>query len=125
MFERYSFAGKKILVAEDQIYGLKLLQHYLKKMNLTADFVSNGIEVLSKLDHNQYDLILMDIQMPKMSGWEVTQKIRESGNNIPIIALSANAMKEHVSHSVSLGMNGHLGKPFKVEDLQELLYKFL
>ncbi|MBL6991258.1 MAG: response regulator [Bacteriovoracaceae bacterium] len=123
--QEQSFAGKKILVAEDQIYGLKLLQHYLKKMNLTADFVSNGIEVLSKLDHNQYDLILMDIQMPKMSGWEVTQKIRESGNNIPIIALSANAMKEHVSHSVSLGMNGHLGKPFKVEDLQELLYKFL
>ncbi|MEQ8171675.1 MAG: response regulator [Candidatus Eremiobacterota bacterium] len=117
-----------ILVAEDNILNHKLIQYYLKKSGYTADFVSNGFEVLSALKQNSYDLILMDLQMPEMDGFMTTSKIREEERNekhIPIIALTAHAIREIRDRSMEYGMDGYITKPVDHKELIEAIDRIL
>ncbi|HQR82879.1 MAG TPA: response regulator, partial [Thiotrichales bacterium] len=103
------------------------LSGMLKPSGIIVDIASNGIEAIKmyKAKKGFYELILMDIQMPYMDGYEAAHKLRADGCDIPIIALSANARKEDALKSQQAGMNAHLNKPIDTERLFELLLKHI
>ena len=112
----------RILIAEDnrtnQLVGLA----QLAKLGYQAHAVANGLEALEALQHDAYDLVLMDCEMPAMDGYEATRCIRRSGNlQLPIIALTANAMTEDRDRCLREGMNGFLSKPVDLCKLAEVL----
>ena len=119
----------RILVAEDNSVNQLLAMTLLKKLGYAAQCVANGKEVLDVLAHSPVDLILMDCQMPEMDGYEATRKIREqekvSKTHLPIIALTANAMKDDVDRSFKAGMDGYGAKPFKREHLSAAIERLL
>lgn len=119
--------GAKILVAEDNTFNQLLIKNVLKNNDYEADVVENGNLVLQKLKENSYDAILMDIQMPEMSGVEATKIIREQlkNNEIPIIALTANALKDDRLKYISCGMDDYLSKPFDEKDIVKKLNKHI
>ncbi len=119
-----SLKGKRVLVAEDIDVNALLLEEILHMNGIESDRARDGAECLSMLkaaDPGYYELILMDIQMPVMDGYEAARKIRSMSDagraEIPIVALSANAFKEDVMRSLDAGMNGHLAKPIDVAEL--------
>ena len=113
-----------ILVAEDNAVNQKLIERVLNKLGYRPDIVQNGLEVLDKLKHEEYDMILMDIQMPEMDGLTTTRHIRQSLLKQPyIVAMTANAMPEDREICMQAGMNDYLSKPMKLEDLVNMLKK--
>lgn len=122
-----SLKGSGILVVEDNMLNQEVLSGMLKPSGIIVDIASNGIEAIKmyKAKKGFYELILMDIQMPYMDGYEAAQKLRADGCDIPIIALSANARKEDALKSQQAGMNAHLNKPIDTERLFELLLKHI
>ena len=84
----------------------------------------NGEDALSKFKDNKYDLIVMDIMMPVMGGYEATRRIREIDKDVLIFAMSANAFSDDVKKSLDVGMNEHLSKPLVVDDLNRALGKY-
>lgn len=122
-----SLKGSGILVAEDNILNQEVLTGMLRPAGIIVDIASNGVEAVEmyKAKKGFYELILMDIQMPYMDGYEAAKALREEGCAIPIIALSANAMKEDAEKSRDSGMNDHLNKPIDTEKLFELLLRYI
>ena len=114
----------KVLLAEDHPENQKLFTVILSSMGLEVDAVDNGELAVKACLENSYDLILMDIQMPVMSGIEAQKLIRTCGLATPIIALTANVMKEEIESYLALGFNDHLAKPLDREDLQHKLNKY-
>ena len=118
-----------VLVAEDNKTNQLLISILLDEMNLTYTIVEDGKEALEAFKTSQeYDLILMDINMPNMDGIEATQHIRQSGlphHNIPIIALTANVIKEDIEHYIQSGMNAHISKPIDSDLLGKALVNYL
>lgn len=116
-----------ILVAEDSKINQMLISQLLQKKNWTVDIAENGKEVLSKLEDNNYNLILMDIQMPEMDGYEAARIIRLkevfTATHIPIIALTANATQEDRNKCLQYGMDDFLSKPIKSDRLYECIIK--
>ncbi|MBF0468725.1 MAG: response regulator, partial [Desulfamplus sp.] len=107
-----------ILLAEDTEHNVNLVMIYLEKAPFTIDVAANGVIALEKFRSTKYDLVLMDIEMPEMDGLEATQKIREwevqtGSKPVPIIALTAHALKAHEQKSKEAGCNAHLTKPIK------------
>jgi CheY-like chemotaxis protein len=90
------------------------------------DCAENGLEALRLLSENpaKYDLVFMDVQMPEMDGLEATRNIRQSGNNIPVIAMTANVFKEDIDKCLEAGMNDHLGKPLDMGNVLEKIRKY-
>ena len=117
--------GSKILLAEDNEVNQEIILSLLETSGVEIDVASNGYEAIVKFKNNQYELILMDIQMPIIDGYEATKQIREENKTIPIIALTANAMKEDTLKTKEAGMNRHLNKPIEVEKLFETLLEFI
>jgi signal transduction histidine kinase len=115
----------KILLVEDNEINQEIMLEFLKESNLDIDVANNGQIALQKAKKNSYELILMDIQMPIMDGYEATKQIRNLNINTPIIALTANTMKEHIDKACSVGMNEYLLKPIDIHNLYEVLLKFL
>ncbi|MCG8617954.1 MAG: response regulator [Desulfobacterales bacterium] len=120
----------KLLLAEDNHINKKVALGALRKMGLSADAVTNGEEVLEALADGDYDLVLMDCQMPKMDGYEATRRIRSGDSgirnpDITIIAMTANAMKGDRAKCLDAGMNDYLAKPVKKKDLVAILEKWL
>jgi PAS domain S-box-containing protein len=113
----------KILVAEDLPENQALIKIYLKKLQGSVDVANDGEEVLRMVEAKDYDLILMDIMMPRMDGLEATRRLRAGGFEKPIIALTAHALKEEIAKTIDAGCDGHLVKPIKKEDLYELIRK--
>ncbi|MBE9223116.1 PAS domain-containing protein [Cyanobacterium stanieri LEGE 03274] len=112
----------KILLAEDDRVNQKVALLMLKKMGYKADIALNGLEVLEKVAQKNYDLILMDLQMPHMGGIEATQEIRTMNRPQPyIIALTANALTEDQQQCQSVGMNDFLSKPLQLNQLQRAI----
>lgn len=109
--------GKKILLAEDNEMNRLLAITVLSNHTLHIDAVRNGLEAVEAVKSRPYDLVLMDMQMPVMDGLEATKIIRATGNNIPIIALTANAIKGESERCREAGMNDYVSKPFKEEEL--------
>jgi CheY-like chemotaxis protein/anti-sigma regulatory factor (Ser/Thr protein kinase) len=116
----------KLLVAEDNEFNRLLLKFILDKNKITYDFAENGKIAVEKASENNYDLILMDIQMPEMDGIEATQIIRERlAMHIPIIAVTANAIKEELDYYLKMGLSGYLTKPFEERKFLEKITAFL
>ncbi len=122
------FESKKVLLVDDNAINRKLGSKFLKQMNIEVELATNGLEAYEKVVENEYDLVLMDLQMPELDGFEATQKIRASKSphkDVTIIALTANAFKEvrHQCHSV--GMQDFITKPLRVNVLSEVLKKWI
>ncbi|MBL6989023.1 MAG: response regulator [Bacteriovoracaceae bacterium] len=114
-----------ILVAEDDPINQTLIGEILKKIGRTFEVVGNGKEVLEKLEHTTYKIILMDLQMPELDGLAATIQIRSKGIKIPIIALTAHALVEYKVKAKKAGMNDYLTKPIDRDDLRVTLAKYL
>ncbi|MEA3288589.1 MAG: cache domain-containing protein [Campylobacterota bacterium] len=119
--------GSKILLTEDNKTNQEVIVGLLGDSGIDIDIVNNGQEAVEMFKSNSYELILMDLQMPVMDGYEATKIIRDmdKGKDIPIIALTANAMKEDVKRTQEVGMNKHLNKPIEVEKLYETLLEYI
>lgn len=117
--------GKKILIADDIKENRRLLGLYLKSTGAQIDYAINGVEVLELAKVNDYDLILMDILMPEMSGIEATKALRKTGFKKPVIALTAHAMRVEVEKCINAGCNYHLSKPLRKEALLKCLNSYI
>ncbi|PKA16006.1 hybrid sensor histidine kinase/response regulator [Leptospira haakeii] len=118
----------KILIAEDNLVNQRLIQKMLEKLGLNGSVVSNGIEALVYWEENDVDLLLLDIQMPELSGLEVARilKKKPSTRKVPwIIAVTAHDSAEDRKACAEAGMDDYLGKPFRIEDLGERIQEFL
>ena len=105
------YFGVKILLADDSADNRKLAQIILEKQGASVQTVNNGLEAIRQAMAQRFDVILMDIQMPEMDGYEATRALREAGSKVPIIALTAHAMAEERARSAAAGCNGHVTKP--------------
>lgn len=115
----------KVLVAEDNPVNKKLIEIVLRKLGCVGEIVSNGKEALDKILSKKYDLCLMDIHMPVMSGIEATEAIRKKGyTNLPIIALTADAFKEGKEQCLKAGMNDFLSRPVEPEKLKQKIVEW-
>ena len=115
--------GKKILIAEDNYVNQVLIEHVLQNVGVITSIVSNGKEVIAQLKvKNDFDLILMDLQMPIMDGYKTTAFIRNQLENaIPIVAMTATAMKGELEKCLEVGMTDYMSKPFEFVDLYKKL----
>lgn len=113
--------GLKVLLVEDNPVNQKVALHFLHKHNHQVDIAADGIAALERFDANAYDVILMDVQMPNLDGFEATRAIRErereSGRRTPIIGLTASAMSEDKARCLEAGMDAYLAKPVKPEEM--------
>ena len=115
----------KILLAEDNVVNQKLAVGILKKLGHRVSIAGDGQETLDRLDKEDFDLVLMDIQMPVMDGLAATREIRRreqtTGNHIPIIAMTAHAMKGDRENCLAAGMDDYLSKPIRLKELEAKL----
>jgi CheY-like chemotaxis protein len=123
--KQYFEKSYKILVVEDNEINQMLAETILLKLGLQVTVVENGQLAVDHVKENDFDAILMDIQMPVMDGYEATRQIRKNNFKKPIIALSANVYKEDIDKAFESGMNSHVGKPFTQKDVYEELKKWL
>lgn len=114
-----------ILVAEDSEPNQQLTRIFLEKMELDVTIAQNGKEAVDMALKDQFDLILMDIQMPEMNGYEATGILRDSGLTIPIIALTANALKGDSEKCIRAGCNDYIAKPVDKDKLRKTIEKYL
>jgi CheY-like chemotaxis protein len=115
----------KILLVDDNELNQEILLGLLENSHANLDIASNGQEAVELFSANKYSLILMDIQMPIMDGYEATRLIRMKDKNIPIIALTANAMKEDIEKTKKADMQAHINKPIDMTELYETLLTYL
>jgi signal transduction histidine kinase/ActR/RegA family two-component response regulator len=118
--------GIRVLVVEDNLINQMLVLKVLKKQGFEIDVAENGLIALKKYENNDFDIILMDVQMPEMDGYEATQKIRALKTykkDIPIIAMTAHTIKGEYEHCIEIGMNDFISKPFDTKELYEKIYK--
>ncbi len=132
LITRYSLQGSqepsaslRILLAEDNLVNQRLAARLLEKRGHTVVVAGNGREALKAFENEDFDLLLMDLQMPEMDGFEATVAIRkkekDSGNHLPIVVLTAHAMKGDREKCLAVGMNEYLTKPIRPQELDELL----
>ncbi len=120
------FTGKKVLVVEDNILNQKLAQAVLAEKGFEVEIAANGQIAVDVLKENKYDIILMDIQMPVLDGYEATKVIRHQlKDKTPVIAMTANAMAGERERCISNGMDEYITKPFNADVLYKLIGKFL
>ena len=120
--------GKRILLAEDNDLNAEITTTVLEKEGVLIDRAADGVQCVEKMDQmpaGTYDLILMDIQMPNMDGYQATKRIRQFADqekaDIPIIAMTANAFEEDKRNALAAGMNAHMAKPIHVDELLLIL----
>ncbi|MBE9065862.1 response regulator [Leptolyngbya cf. ectocarpi LEGE 11479] len=116
----------RVLVAEDHPVNQMVMLRILSQLGYSGDLATNGVEVLEALEHQRYDMIFMDLQMPKMGGLEATEKIVEKwGKHRPtIIAVTANAQQEDQEACLAAGMDDYVSKPFKLNQIQAIFSKW-
>lgn len=120
-----------ILLVEDNLLNQKVVIFNLKKYNYNVTAVTNGTDAIEKVKQHQFDLVLMDIMLPEMNGYEITEAIRkyenENGieNPVPIIAITANTLDNDRDRCFKVGMNEYLSKPFTAAQLIEKIRIFI
>jgi CheY-like chemotaxis protein len=121
------YAGSRILLAEDDPINREVAQSLLEDVAFIVDCAEDGLQALDQANRNGYDLILMDVQMPRMGGLEATQQIRQLALHVttPILAMTANAFKEDEEECLAAGMDGFISKPVPPEELYATLLRFL
>lgn len=119
--------NKKVLVAEDNLVNQKIVTALLENIGLEPDVVSDGKEALEAIKNQQYDLVLMDVQMPVMDGLSATKLLRKESafSELRIIAVTAQAMAGDVDECLAAGMNDYISKPLTKDKFYKLLYKWL
>ncbi len=129
---RYDYSGRRILLVEDNELNREIATAILREAGMEIDCAEDGIEavnIMNRAPEDRYDLIFMDVQMPKMDGYTATREIRTLKNNrkanIPIIAMTANAFEEDRRKSYESGMNGHISKPISMETIAKVLDEVL
>ena len=129
---KIDFSGKRILLVEDNELNEEIARAILSENKFVVDSAFDGAEAVERIKDepaDTYDLILMDIQMPKMNGYEATREIRALEDsekaNIPIIAMTANAFEEDKQAALEAGMNGHIAKPIEISKLLDTMKKYL
>jgi len=127
-----AFTGKKLLVVEDNELNLEIASTLLKEAGFEVDTAENGkiaVEKVEAASAGRYDLILMDIQMPEMDGYEATRRIRALPDArkaaLPIVAMTANAFEDDRKNALHAGMNGHIAKPLDIQKLFQVLSELL
>ena len=122
------FKGKRILLVEDNELNREIAMEFLTEAGFVVDSAEDGAIAVQKMEQaapGQYDLILMDIQMPNMDGYEATRQIRalpdDAKAGIPIFAMTANAFEEDRQNALKSGMNGHIAKPLDIPHLLQVL----
>jgi len=115
--KKYNLNGTKVLVVEDAPENQTLLNHFLSIAGAEVQFADNGREGVDKALAGDYDLILMDIQMPVLDGYQATRELRKKDYNKPILALTAHALKEERERCLAAGCNDHLTKPVNRDEL--------
>lgn len=127
----YRFEGKKVLLVEDNLLNQEIAQAILQDAGFTVDTADDGdvaVERLQDSKQGEFDLVLMDIQMPKMDGYAATREIRTLPSdvaNVPIVAMTANAFEEDKQKAIRAGMNAHIAKPIEAGRLMETLSHIL
>ena len=129
-FAENSLKGLKILLVEDNLVNQQLTGSILKKWGVIVDYAENGKTALSEIEAGSYDLVLMDINMPEMDGFDTTLAVRsmqgEKFQNLPIFALTRIDTPEYLDEIHACGMNGYIpGKPLDVERLYRKIKQFL
>ena len=126
------FAGRKMLLVDDVEINRMIVVSMLEDTGITIDEAEDGIaavEMFKASKENTYDVILMDVQMPKMDGYEASAAIRalrrSDAGKVPIVALTANAFKDDIDRALQHGMNEHVAKPVKLDKLLTVLFKYL
>ncbi len=130
--EKVDFSGRRILLAEDNDLNWEIAKELLSDLGLELEWAEDGVECLEKFknsEQGQYDAILMDIRMPRMNGYEATRAIRglerPDAAAIPIIAMSADAFDEDIRKCMDAGMNAHMAKPIDMNEVEQILRRFL
>ncbi len=118
---------RHVLIADDNDVNLMVTCSIVEAMGCRVTAVENGLEVLDALSQDSFDLVLMDCQMPKLDGYEATQRIRQgqTAPDLPIIALTASALKEDLERCVTSGMNDYLSKPYRPQELEQMVRRWL
>lgn len=119
----------RILIAEDNLVNQRVALYMLEKQGHQATGVMNGEEALAALEKGNFEIVLMDVQMPKMDGYKATQLIRqkekETGNHIPIVAMTAHAMKGDKEKCLAMGMDDYISKPLNVKQLADTIARVM
>ena len=130
--EKYDFSGKKVLLVEDNELNLEIAGDLLEESGFEVDTAEDGtiaVEKMKRAEPGQYNLILMDIQMPRMNGYDATRAIRALERkeiaSIPIIAMTANAFEEDKKNAFDAGMNAHVAKPINLEELLPTIARYI
>jgi CheY-like chemotaxis protein/two-component sensor histidine kinase len=125
------FKGRKVLLVEDLDINREIVEAIVEPTLLEMDYAVDGAQAVEMFYRapGDYDMILMDVQMPEMDGFEATRRIRELGvegcETIPIVAMTANVFSEDIDHCLKSGMNGHLGRPIDIGEFFETLRRYL
>ncbi|PLX00576.1 MAG: response regulator [Marinilabiliales bacterium] len=120
-----SWNEKKILVVEDEPMTYRLIEVMLSKTGVQLYKASDGLEALKIIqNYSDIDLILMDIGLPNMNGYEATRKIKKSNSKIPIIAQTAYVMKDHKQLCFESGCDDYISKPYSSDDLKNVISKY-
>jgi signal transduction histidine kinase len=117
-------SGIKVLLVEDVEFNIMVAKKMITNWNGAVDIAENGAIAISKVRQTMYDIVLMDLQMPVMDGYNATQHIRNFNDDIPIIALTASASADILQRTREFGMTDYLAKPFKPGELYEMIYKY-
>ena len=122
------FSSKKILLIEDNQVNQIVTSKFLNRWGARVSVANNGLEAIQMVSQEKYDLVLMDLQMPLLDGFEATRQIREQGgynSTVPVVALTASAVLKVKEEAFEAGVSDYLLKPFKPENLYNMIYKHL
>jgi len=123
-----AYCGTRLLLVEDDPINRAVARALLEQVGLHVDLAGNGLEAIEQVKHNDYALVLMDVQMPEMDGLKATRAIRQmpgSAAHLPILAMTANAFQEDRQQCIAAGMNDHIGKPIDPQGLYTTLLRWL
>ena len=130
--ETMNLQGKRALLVEDNALNAEIAREILEMTGLTVDHAADGVEAVDSMaecEDGYYDMVFMDIQMPKMNGYDAARAIRALNRNycrrVPIIAMTANAFAEDVHAAKTAGMNEHIAKPLDLNTLAKILKKWI
>ncbi|MDC8000746.1 response regulator [Aequorivita todarodis] len=125
VLENTLFDNKKVMIVEDNKINQMITKKILEKKKMVCTVVDNGMDAIKQAKETDYDIILMDIHMPGISGIEATKKIREFNKTVPIIALTAITLEEDLEDFYKAGFNEFIPKPFKAEDFFDKINRVL
>ena len=125
--EFQNLPGARVLLVEDNEINRIVLKELLEKQGIQIEIAENGVEALNKLEHNRYDCVLMDVQMPIMDGFQATRRLKEIANlnDMPVIAMTANAMQQDRQKCLEVGMVDFISKPILPLTLYQVLSKWI